>query len=293
MILSISNWIRQIANAPSDCESPPEKRHENKFREPRLLMSAANSMSLTKKLVLAFLLVTLIPLGVIIWVSHQTFVDQAQEQIGTRLEDSAVEVGRSIDEFMLSCLRDTKFLAADPDLSSGDHSSETNIYPVSSTPFPISIRPCWWTPRAGSLPPPTARAWASRCSPISITPGMSLSRRSRPAGFGVYHRPGDVSEPPPRRCRRPCEQPLLNIQMLAPVQDGSGRCVGVLVANVVTRQMLDLLQDLKQRAPGDEFPCLLDKDGRVLMSTDPQARLLSQHADVTKRSVAGSIEQPR
>ena len=56
--------------------------------------------------------------------------------------------------------------------------------------------------------------------------------------------------------------------MLAPVQDGAGRCVGVLVANVVTRQLLDLLQDLKQRAPGDEFPCLLDKAGRVLMSTD-------------------------
>ena len=59
-------------------------------------------MSLTKKLVLAFLLVTLIPLDVIIWVSHRTFVQQAQQQIGTRLEDSAVEAGRSIDEFMLA-----------------------------------------------------------------------------------------------------------------------------------------------------------------------------------------------
>jgi hypothetical protein len=78
-------------------------------------------MSLTKKLVLAFLLVTLIPLGVIIWVSHGTFVAQAQQQIGTRLEDSAVGAGRSIDEFMLSCLRDMKSLAADPDLDLGDY----------------------------------------------------------------------------------------------------------------------------------------------------------------------------
>src|ERR1700722_5057933 len=78
-------------------------------------------MSLTKKLVLAFLLVTLIPLGVIIWVSHRTFVAQAQQQIGTRLEDSAVGAGRSIDEFMLSCIRDMKSLAADPDLDSGDY----------------------------------------------------------------------------------------------------------------------------------------------------------------------------
>ena len=35
-------------------------------------------MSLTKKLVLAFLLVALIPLGVIVWVSHRTFFEQAR-----------------------------------------------------------------------------------------------------------------------------------------------------------------------------------------------------------------------
>ena len=74
-------------------------------------------MSLTKKLVLAFSLVTLLPLGMIIWVSHRTFVQQAQEQIGARLEDSVIQVGKSIDEFMLNCIRDMKSLAADPGLS--------------------------------------------------------------------------------------------------------------------------------------------------------------------------------
>jgi hypothetical protein len=45
-------------------------------------------MSLAKKLILAFLLMTVVPLGVIIWVSHRTLVEQAHQQIGTRLEDS-------------------------------------------------------------------------------------------------------------------------------------------------------------------------------------------------------------
>ena len=92
-------------------------------------------MSLTNKLVLAFLLVTLIPLGVIIWVSHRTFVEQAQQQIGTRLEDSVVQVGRSIDEFMLSCVSDMKSLAADPDLSAG----ESRAYRRTSVPFHLLI----------------------------------------------------------------------------------------------------------------------------------------------------------
>ena len=60
-------------------------------------------MSLTQKLVLTFLLVTLIPIAVIIWVSRQTLLEQAQQQIGTRLEDSVVQVGKSMDEFMFNC----------------------------------------------------------------------------------------------------------------------------------------------------------------------------------------------
>jgi hypothetical protein len=59
---------------------------------------------------------------------------------------------------------------------------------------------------------------------------------------------------------------LLGIQILVPVEDSEGRLVGVLVANVMTRQLLWLLQDLKRQATGDESPCLLDKAGLVLMT---------------------------
>ena len=77
-------------------------------------------MSLTKKLILAFLMVTVVPLGVVIWVSHRTFVGYAERQVGTRLEDSVVQAGRDMDEFILGCIRDMKALAADPDLITED-----------------------------------------------------------------------------------------------------------------------------------------------------------------------------
>ena len=79
-----------------------------------------NSVSLTKKLVLAFLLVTMVPLGTLIWVLHDTFVKHAEEQVGTRLEDNVIHVGKSMDEFMFSCARCIKDLAENPELSFGD-----------------------------------------------------------------------------------------------------------------------------------------------------------------------------
>src|ERR1700736_5594183 len=78
------------------------------------------AMSLTKKLVLAFLLVTIVPLGTIIGVLHHTFVQHAEGQVGTQLEDSVIQVGKSMNEFMFSCIRGMKDLARDPELTSGD-----------------------------------------------------------------------------------------------------------------------------------------------------------------------------
>ena len=77
-------------------------------------------MSLTKKLVLTFLLVTLIPIGVIIWVSRQSLVEQAQQQIGTQLKESVVQVGKSMDEFMFNSLHNVQTMATNPDLSLKD-----------------------------------------------------------------------------------------------------------------------------------------------------------------------------
>jgi hypothetical protein len=81
---------------------------------------------------------------------------------------------------------------------------------------------------------------------------------------------------------------LLGIQILVPVEDSEGRPVGVLVANVLTRELLWLLQDLKRQAAGDESPCLLDRAGLLLMSTDPSARL-SAHADVTSGALGAAL----
>jgi PAS domain S-box-containing protein len=250
-----------------------------------------NAMSLTQKLVLAFLLVTLVPLGVMIWVSHRTFVVQAQEQIGTRLEDSVVQVGRSMDEFMLNCIRDMKSLAADPDLHSGDHGLSDEHLSRFTYSFPYFDQVMLVNISGGIV--------ASSYSP-SVGESLFTHFEDTRAEFGLALRgqPGsvyisdltDVSEPLRQAgAKRSLSNRLLNIEMLAPVHDGAGRCVGVLVSNVVTQQLFDLLQDLKKHAPGGESPYLLDKTGRVLMSTNPQAHLLATHDDVTNGALRGAL----
>ena len=246
-------------------------------------------MSLTKKLVLAFSLVTLIPLGVIL-ISHRTFVGQARQQIGTRLEDSVVEVGRSVDEFMLNCIRDLKSLAADPDLGSEEHGFRAEPLSRFTYSFPYFDQVMLVDTQGGIVA-------SSRSTSMGETLFTHFENTRNEFALALHGPPGsvyisglnDVSEPSRQAAAGGrLSNKLLHIQMLAPVQDGSGRCVGVLVATVVTRHLLDLLQDLKQWAPGDEYPWLLDSAGRVLMSTDPQAGPLATHAD----QASGALRTP-
>ena len=247
-------------------------------------------MSLTKKLVMAFLLVTLIPLGVIIRVSHRIFVEQARQQVGARLGGSAAETGKSIDDYMVNCMRDLKSLAADPDLRAEDHGLRQEHLARFTSSFPYFDQVILVDPEGGIVA-------TSNTSPVgeslfthfdNTRAQFELALRGAPGSVYVCDL-NDVSEPLRHAAvEGRLSNTLLNIQMLVPVQDRNGHCIGVLVGNVVTRRLFDLLRDLKQRIPGDEYPSLLDKAGQVLMSTNPQARLLSMHPDVT----IGALRKP-
>jgi signal transduction histidine kinase/CheY-like chemotaxis protein len=241
-------------------------------------------MSLSKKFVLTFLLVTLLPLGLIIWVSHQTLVEQAQQQIGARLEDSVAQVGKSIDSFMLNCLSNISTLAGNHDLGLGDHKLIGEDLSRFAFSVPYFDQLLFVDTRgvivasSHTLSPSVGTSLFAQYDSIRDEFELALNG---PYG-SVYI--SDLSDVSASLARAALEDRLsnspLNIRILTPVQDGRGRCAGVLVGDVVTTQLLGLLQDLNRQAPGDEFPCLLDKAGHVLMSTDPQAHLLSTHADV-------------
>jgi PAS domain S-box-containing protein len=258
-------------------------------------LPALDFMSLTKKLVLTFLLVTLIPIGVIIWVSRQTLVEQAQQQIGTRLEDSVVQVGKSMDEFMFNSIHHVQAMAADPELGSGDLNVANRDLARLADAFSYFDQVMLVNPQGVIIAASDSSSYLgeSLFTHFSNTRDkFQLALRSRPGsvyisdlGEGLK----SVSQMAPGD--RPSNR-FLEIQILVSVQDSEGRPVGVIVANVLTRQLLGLLQDLKRQAPGDEFPCLLDKAGLVLMSADPRARLLSVHVDATSgalRAALGSV----
>jgi hypothetical protein len=248
-------------------------------------------VSLTRKLVLAFLLVTMVPLGAVIGVLYFTSVKHAEEQVGTRLEDSVIQVGKSMDEFMFSCIRGMRDLAEDTELSSGDRNAiqENFLRYIHSFPYFVEFMlvDAQGTVIASSSPPEVGTSLFTRFDDTRDEFEQALHR----SPGGVYI--SGLSEIPERLRRVVAAGKLadenLDIQMLTAVQDTAGHTVSVLVSDIVTDPFHNLLEDLQRHAPRDGSACLLDKGGFVLMTTDTQAPLLSPHADVTGGALRASL----
>jgi HAMP domain-containing protein len=239
-------------------------------------------MSLTKKLVLAFLLVTMVPLSAIIGVLHYTFVKHAEEQVGTRLEDAVIQVGKGVDEFMFSRIRGMKDLAEDPDLKSedGDVIDKKLSRYIHFSPYfrEVMIVDTHGTVIASSSAREMGESLFTR---FDDTRGKFEQALHRAPGY-VYISDLNEIPDPLRRVSAATRLTRMNlgIQMLTAVPDPTGHAVSVLVGDVATGPLRDLLEDLKRNGSGNESACLLDKGGLVLMTTEPEVALLSLHPDV-------------
>jgi two-component system sensor histidine kinase/response regulator len=250
-------------------------------------------MSLTKKLVLAFLLVTMVPIGAIIGVLHYTFGRHAEEQVGKLLEGDVIQVGKSVDEFMFSCIRGMKDLAEDPELNSGDADvidKQLSRY-IHSFPYfrEVMIVDTHGKVIASSSPGEVGTSLFTR---FDDTRGKFEQALQRAPGYVDI---SDLNEIPESLRRMFATGRVtrmnLGIQMLTAVQGSTGHIASVLVADIATDPLRELLEDLKQRALGDKSAFLLDKEGLVLMTTEPEVSLLSLHPDVKRGALRVTLGQ--
>src|SRR6202047_3376184 len=209
----------------------------------------------------------MVPLCAIVGVLHYTFVKHAEGQVGTRLEDSVINVGKSVDEFMFSCIRGMKDLARDPELTAGDRATTHQQLSRYIYSFPyfgeVMLVDAHGTVIASSSSPQVGTSLFTRFEDTRHEFEQALH-----SSAGVVYI-SDLNEIPEPLRRVAAAGKLrdvdLDIQMLTAVQDAAGHTTSVLVSDIVTDPLRVLLEDLKWRAPGDGSACLLDKGGVVLM----------------------------
>jgi HAMP domain-containing protein len=238
-------------------------------------------MTLTRKLVLSFLAVALVPLAGVIAVFGAAFLRQAEQQVGARLEDNVAQAGRSIDQFMLNCLRDMQAIAATPSLRAGVPAQAAERLKTFGYAYPYFDH-LHLADLQGRIVVSSSVLHAGR-SLFELLPHLRddfAAVLGRPAAFVQV---SDLSDAPAATLAAAAQGTLTNtdlrIAMRLRVEDARSQPVGVLVGDIVTRQLRELLEAIDHRTPGDEHVYLLDPQGRALAATDPRAQLLQPHPD--------------
>jgi len=242
-------------------------------------------MSLTKKLLLTFLLVTVIPFSAVLWVWYRSSVGQAERRGALQLEARVGQVAKGMNEFMLGRIRELKCLATDPALSSGGRNLRDEPSSRFTQSFP-GFRRIMFVELNGAIAAPWYAPDVGRTlfSPFEHTrDAFELARRIA-AGAVYVSGPADLPQPLRQAgAQGRLTNVALNLQVLTPVQDPEGRCVGVLVGDVTTGGLQTRLQSRERHTVRGEVACSRDEGGGVLVSTDPQAKLLAVHPDLTTR----------
>jgi PAS domain S-box-containing protein len=234
-------------------------------------------MTLTRKLVLAFAAVIVVPFAALIWVLAGPTIRQTEDFVGARLEDDIVQSTRFIDEMMMSSLREMKSFAASfasspsaPELIEKRLEHFTYYYPYFTR---LSL-----VAPDGIVTGSTDRTWhGTNLGALSSAPWGDLSEALHsPAGSVLFAQAMMPSVPGMH------EGSGLRIAYLAPVHDERGALLGVLIAEHATRQLEDVLADLRGRLPANDHVHLLGNDGAILLSTEAAGSLRLSESETTQ-----------
>jgi signal transduction histidine kinase len=238
-------------------------------------------MSLRQKLMLAFLTVTVLPFGALVVGLRGPAIRQAESVVGGRLKDNVELSARAIDQFMINCIRDMRAFSADASAYTGQRDPSKFLDRLTYF-YPYFREFSFADPRGqvlGSSDPTMLEK-----SLFELYPPVQADFQSAVSG------PQGAVLVTPLLHQGP-EENEFRLQLLAPVHDDSGACIGVLSGYLVMEHLMDLLADMDERLPGDRASALLDSHGHIMMSNEPAARW--PHTEGDLRQLNDEIGHPK
>jgi signal transduction histidine kinase/DNA-binding response OmpR family regulator len=215
-------------------------------------------MTLTRKILVALLGLTIGTLGVAAAALYPMVRHHTQQLVGARFEDSVVPTARAIDNMLLDALRGMHLSVSDLVIREGTPEQMARQLRTITYIYPYLQRVYLASPDgkilASSNSYDVGRSLFEQQDILSV---HFAAARQRPAGavqFAVFEHaaPGE---------------PVFHL--LAVVHDSQSRERGVLVADLLNAPFEEMLRDVSGDLFGAQHTYLLDATGNVLMSSGP------------------------
>ena len=239
-------------------------------------------MTITRKLTLSFLAVSLIPLVVFLSILYPALVSEMESMISVRLRDSVTQSARTIDEFMGTRVKDLQALAKSPFLVTGSNEEISKLLAVQVRFYPY-YRAYHYVDSLGSIVASSDPA-AIGHPLLSLEPDVRdefLQARSDQTGKIYVSDLTDVTEQTRAAAAAgKLKAEDLSLKILCPVPQAPGTEQRVLVGVVNIDLIRNVVSEIERSTPGNEFSYLVDAQGRVIISRDTSVHLLAPHPDL-------------
>ena len=249
-----------------------------------------NNMTLTRKLVLAFAAVIVVPFAALVWMLAGPTIRQSEEFAGARLQDNVVQAARLMDEMMRSSVRDTRSLVAsfaythDSAARSNARLEEfTRHYPYFTR---ISLIRADGLVTTSSDPSQSGTQFSVLSSPYQADFNHALNSAAGTVLFSQSIRVPAPGAPPSTDHHGGT---TLHIALLAPVHDEHGELLGVLMVEISNQHLENVLEDVRSKLPPNDHVHLLGGAGTILLSTDEQNNR-NLHRPKDSNRVAAQVE---
>lgn len=231
-------------------------------------------MTLSRKFHTLYISACVVPLVIAISIHSLTFYRSMLSVSAERMDDLVRHTAGQLDDFLLGVTRDFKAIASYDDISIAHEVSHHLAHSSYSYPY---FKELFWVRADGVIAAASNPATVGRSlTALYNELGDELNDAARGTGGRLII--SDLDDLPRASGVVPADR--LRLKLLVRVDDVRGRLQGVLVGVIGVEPLRVLLDTLQARMTGSIPVVLLNRDGRMLISTDalPTAATLDDAA---------------
>ncbi len=242
-------------------------------------------MKIRTKLIIAFIGTAFVLAVSLMAFVYLSMLSHFEQQEGNRLKDNVIQSAKAIDNFMFARVKDFNLLSNNPlfSISSNEIISDYLSRVVEQYPYYEQIS---FVDKDAIILSSSSQGVCG-LNIIDIEPDIEEKFQKSLIGGNDDVYISNLAKVSQKEIK---EHSPLDIELLSNVIDLNGNVIGLLVGFVNIQFIKDIVYDNGKMTIGDEYTCLLNNSGVIVISANPEIKILQPHPDLSKKNLQQKLE---
>jgi PAS domain S-box-containing protein len=242
-------------------------------------------MKIKEKIQIRFIGIAFVLAASLISIVYFSMVSHFEHQEGEKLKDNVFQSAKSIDDFMFARVNDLNVLSNNPLFSTSSNITISNYLSRLVEQYPYYDNITFANTEAHILASSSNDLVGLNIIDIEPDIEEEFYKTLKGGDEDVYI--SDIAEVSQKEIN---ENSPLDVELLSNVIDLDGNVIGVLVGFVNVQFIKDVTYDIDNRTIGNEYAYLVNSNGDVVISANPETVILQPHPDLSLKELKQKLK---